>query len=373
MDPQPGAGPRNSGYDRTGRVFILVCLVAVLAIGWRIFRPFLGAIATAAILDVVFYPVYARLRRRFGDRKGPAAGVTVLLVVVCVILPFLAMLIVFTRQALQFYDFVSAKAQDGTLDQVFKLHDWDALQAWLAQHAPWLDTRALNLKSILVGAFEKISSVGVGIGSSLVANVLGTIVSFAVTLFSLFFFLIDGSRFARWLSALSPLTEEHERLLADTFIGFTKSSVLGSGLIAIAQGLLGGIAFWGVGLRGVLWGFVMTFMSLVPLVGTAAVWIPAGLVLLVLGKVGSAIFLFVYGTLVISGADNVIRLLVVKGPRRMHPLLLFFAILGGLKYIGPLGIVLGPVVLAMILTFLEFYRAEFIRVSTAPPAAGDGG
>ncbi len=357
--------PEKPHYDLTGRVFILLCLAATAFIGWKIFRPFLGAVATGAILDVVFYPVFARIARRLGGRRPLAAAITVVLVVVCVILPLAGMIIVFTRQALQFYDFVTAKAQDGTLDQVFKLHDWESIELWLREHAPWLDVQALNVKTILISVLERISALGMGIGSAVVSNVLGTVIAFAVTLFSLFFFLLDGSRFARWLSAFSPLNTAHERQLLDTFIGFTKSAVLGSGLIAICQGLLGGIAFWIVDLRAVLWGFVMMFMSLVPLVGTTVVWVPAAVILIVIGRVGAGIFLLLWGMFVISGVDNVVRLFVIKGPRRMHPLLLFFAILGGLKFAGPLGIVMGPVVLATILTFLEFYREEFVAESPA--------
>ena len=160
-------------------------------------------------------------------------------------------------------------------------------------------------------------------------------------------------------------------VVSRNFVAIIKSAVLGSGLVAIVQGLLGGLAFGIVGLPGVLWGIVMVFMSLVPVIGTALVWVPAGLVLLVEGQTGAGIFILVWGGVVISSVDNLIRMFVVKGPMRMHPLLIFFSVMGGIKLAGILGVVYGPLVLAMVQALLEIFRAEFIG-RTAPAATSDG-
>jgi predicted PurR-regulated permease PerM len=157
-----------------------------------------------------------------------------------------------------------------------------------------------------------------------------------------------------------PLDARHREIVSRTFLEIVKSSVLGSGLVAIVQGLLGGLAFWIVGLPGVLWGFIMAFMSLVPVVGTAIIWAPAGIVLLLQGQSGAGAFILVWGAVVISSADNVVRLLVVRGPVHLHPLLLFFSILGGIKISGLLGVVYGPLVLAMLQTLFGFFREEFL-------------
>jgi predicted PurR-regulated permease PerM len=357
-------------YDRMGRVFILACLAVSLWFGWKVFSSFFTAIAAAAVLDVTFYPVYRRLARALGGRRVPAAALTVLVVVLCVILPLAAIGVIFTKQALGLYALVNAKAQDGSLDQVLRLRDWDAVEGWLAAHAPWLDVQAMNLKGAFVTLLQKVSTRAVAFGTGVASNVLGTLGTFAVVLFSLFFFLLDGAAFVRWLGGLVPLSGEHKRLLTHTFVEITKSAVTGSGLVALAQGLLGGVAFWIAGLPAVLWGFVMTFTALVPVVGTALVWVPAGLILAATGRAGMGVFLLVWGAVVVSGADNVIRMFLVKGPVRMHPLLLFFSILGGIKMAGLLGVVSGPLVLAMIQTLLEIYRGEFMNGGAA--AAGEG-
>jgi predicted PurR-regulated permease PerM len=187
-----------------------------------------------------------------------------------------------------------------------------------------------------------------------------------VVLFSLFFILLDGAAFARWAWAMVPLDARHREIVSRTFLEIVKSAVLGSGLVAIVQGILGGLAFWIVGLPGVLWGFIMAFMSLVPVVGTAIIWVPAGIVLLLQGQAGAGAFILVWGAAVISSSDNVVRLLVVRGPVRLHPLLLFFSILGGIKISGLLGVVYGPLVLAMIQTLFGFFREEFLSQPASP-------
>ncbi len=375
--PQPGfcydcavvSGARiiDSQYDRTGRLFILGALGIALFFAWKIFQSFFSAIAIAAILDVVFYPLFTRLVKVCGGRRALAASVTVLVVVLSVILPLAGMGILFTKQALDLYQGLSSKAQDGSLDAILQFRDWSAVEGWLAVHAPWLDLQALNVKGVFLNFLQKVSGLGVALGTAAASNVLAAVGTFAVVLFSLFFILLDGAAFAEWAWGLAPLREEHRKIVSRTFIGIINSAVFGSGLIAVVQGVLGGLAFWMVGFPGILWGFVMAFTSLVPVVGSALVWIPAVLVLFIQRSPGAAIFLLVWGVVVISGSDNVIRLFVVKGPVRMHPLLIFFSVMGGINLAGLLGVVYGPLVLAMVQTLLEIFRGEFMGRPT--PAA----
>jgi predicted PurR-regulated permease PerM len=253
-------------YDHTGRMFILAALGVALYFAWKVFQPFFSAIAIAAVLQIVFYPLYARMQRAFGGRRMLAAALTVLLVLLCVIIPLIGMGLLFTKQALDMYQGLSERAQDGGLDALLRFRDWEAVEAWLAEHAPWLDTHALNLKDVFLKLLQKVSSYGVSLGTSAASNALAAFATFLVVLFSLFFVLLDGAAFAQWAWSLAPLTAEHRGLLSRTFIEIIRSAVLGSGLVAVAQGVLGGVAFWIVGLPGVLWGFAMAFTSLVPVV-----------------------------------------------------------------------------------------------------------
>ncbi len=355
-------------YDRTGRLFILGALAVALWFAWKVLRPFFSALAIAAVLDVVCYPLFSRLARALGGRRGLAAGVTVLAVVLAVIVPLVGVGLLFTKQALDLYQSLSERAQGGAFDTLLRFREWGAVEAWLAEHATWLDTQSLNLKGMFLNFLQKVSSYGVALGTAAASNALAAIGTFAVVLFTLFFMLLDGATFARWAWGLAPLHEQHRGIVSRTFVEIIKSAVLGSGLVALVQGLLGGLAFWIVGLPGVLWGSVMAFTSLVPVVGTAAIWVPAGLILLAQGRVGHGAFVLIWGVVVISGVDNIIRLFVVKGPVRMHPLLIFFSVLGGIKLAGLLGVVYGPLALAMVQALLEIFRGEFM---VRPAPAGD--
>jgi predicted PurR-regulated permease PerM len=347
-------------YNRMGRGFILGCLAVSIFLGWKVFRPFTTAIASAAILDVVFYPVFARLARALGGRRTLAAGLTVLLVVICVIAPLSAVGVVFTKEALQLYTKVSVMAQDGSLDDLLRYRNYDHVEQWVKVHAPWLPVQSLDLKNTFVAMLSKIGARAGEYATAAATNLLAAVGTFAVVLFSLFFFLLDGGAFGRWLTGLVPLNRRHQEQLVRTFVGITKTAVTGSGLVAVAQGVLGGLAFWAVGLQGVLWGFVMCFTSIVPVVGTALVWVPAGILLLVQGHVGPGLFILAYGAVVISGVDNLIRMFIVKGPVAMSPLLIFFSVLGGIKVAGLLGVVFGPLITALVMTLLEIYRWEFM-------------
>lgn len=355
-------------YNRTGRLFILGALGVALYFTWKVFQPFLPAIATAAVLDVVVYPLYLRLGRAFGGRRMLAAALTVLLVLLLVIIPLIGMGLLFTKQALDLYQGLTQRAQDGGLDSLLRFRDWATVEVWLAEHAPWIDTQALNLKDVFLNLLQRVSSYGVSLGTAVASNALTAVGTFLVVLFSLFFILLDGAAFARWAWSLVPLNAEHRGVLSRTFVAIIKSAVLGSGVIAVVQGILGGIAFWIVGLPGVLWGFAMAFTSLVPVVGAAIIWVPAALLLLAQGNIGSGAFVLIWGVAVISGADNVIRMFVIKGPARLHPLLIFFSVLGGIKLSGLLGVVYGPLALAMVQTLLEIFRTEFM----SRPADADG-
>ena len=239
----PATGSSTSSTIARGAYFILGALGVALFFAWKVFQPFFSAIAIAAILDIVFYPLFTRLKRAFGGRRALAAGVTVLVVVLSVILPLVGMGILFTKQALDLYQGLSVKAQDGSLDAILQFRDWSAVEGWLAAHAPWLDTQALNLKGVFLNFLQKVSGYGVAFGTAVASNVLAAVGTFAVVLFSLFFVLLDGAAFAEWAWGLAPLTDKHRGILSRTFVGIIKSAVFGSGVVGVVQGVLGGLAF----------------------------------------------------------------------------------------------------------------------------------
>ena len=198
------------------------------------------------------------------------------------------------------------------------------------------------------------------VGGATTAFIVKIIVGAAIMMISLFFFLLDGPRMIAAVKFLSPLEDQHEQELLDEFNRVSRAVVLATLLSAIAQGLLAGIGFYFAGLQSVfLLMLLTTAMALIPFVGAAAVWIPASLWLyFVDGRLGAAIVLAIYGTAIISMVDNLIKPLVLHGQSHLHPLLALLSVLGGVSALGPIGILVGPMVVVFLQTLLKILQRE---------------
>jgi len=177
-----------------------------------------------------------------------------------------------------------------------------------------------------------------------------------IMLVVLFFLLRDSAYFAEGVRWISPLSERQEDLFVERFRVVTKATVLGTLVTALVQGILSGVIFLVLGLRDpILWGALTALLSLVPVIGSASVWVPWTLYLLAVGSYGRALIFFVSQVVIVGGIDNFLRPKLIEGRVGMHTLVVFFSILGGIGYFGILGMFIGPLVFAMVIAFLEFY------------------
>jgi len=208
---------------------------------------------------------------------------------------------------------------------------------------------------------------------AVVADLFATLGTLFAMLFALFFLVRDGEAIGRELRSLLPLPPaQSERLIRGTR-DLVIASVGAGILVALAQGTIGGLAFWLLGLRApAFWGVVMAFCSLIPVVGAALVWVPAALWLLLSGSIGKAIAMAVIGALGISMTDNVLRPLLLSGSTQVNGLIIFFGLLGGVGAFGFIGLVLGPVVLVVTGNLLRmFARPDLVETSGEPEAGPD--
>ena len=187
------------------------------------------------------------------------------------------------------------------------------------------------------------------------------VLKFSIMLFSMFFFFRDGEALVRELKKLIPLAPEHEDLLLSKLKEVVYATFLGIFTTGICQGIVVGFIFYFLGIsNSILWGTATAMFSLVPVLGTATVWIPLSLYLLLSGAYLKGIILLILGVTVIGLIDNLIRPLIIEGTMEgMHLLMVLFALAGGLLLFGPSGLVVGPLVAAMLITFLEIYKIEF--------------
>jgi predicted PurR-regulated permease PerM len=336
-------------------VFLLVLAAVALYLCFLIARPFLSPFFLAVMIAVVFHPVQARVQRRIRNPNTAAMMSTILVLLVSVV-PAIGLSIVVNKEIAGLYQSVNENkaAQGGWNPLAMHAVDWALTRA-----GRYVDVSTLDLRGELVRWLKQASQPLLSWGARAVSNVVLFIADAVVTFFTLFFLFRDGGSMIDRAGALLPLSaSQGERL----FSGISNSiiaNVHGCLAVAIAQGSLAGLAFWALGLSSpILWGVVTALFSMVPVVGSAAVWGPAAILLFVTGHWIKGVLLLGWGAAVVGQADNVVRPYVISQRASMHPLLVFFALLGGVRAFGVIGLFVGPVVLSVTIIIFEMLSEQ---------------
>ena len=335
------------------RVFALI-VTAVLGYALvLIFSPFVHSMAWAAFLAFLLYPVNLQLRRRLRGRAS-AAGVLTVLAPIVILLPLSALSIEFVAQISGLLRRLQRSAAEMDIKTFSDLQQFP----WIARTNDWLQTRvgvsAEQVQSWLVSGTQDILQRAAGWSGSIFLGALSSLLAFAIMLFLLFFFLRDGDSMLARARQLIPLDEARKDRLFHRLSGVTRAIVIGTSLTALMQGVLLGIGFVIAGLPSpVVFGVLAALLSMLPVGGSAFVWIPAVLVLFFEGHWGFAIFLLAWG-LMIGAFDNVLRPLLISGRARISALAVFVGVLGGIPAFGAIGVIAGPVLLSLALALIEF-------------------
>lgn len=344
--------PESQFYPR---VFGLAAAVLLGAALLRILQPFIGAILWSLLLAFLLFPVNRALRRALGGRRGAAAILLTLGVILLLIGPATLLAVAFANQAADLFARLQTAAGQYHIarpSDLLRIPVVDRFIRWAEARAP---VSAEQLSDWLVGAAKALLQVLVSTSGVFVAEALGTLVSVIVTLFLLFFFLRDGEAMVRRAMFLIPLDAERQAHLVEHLSAVTRAVVFGSLLTALVQGTLVGIAFALAGLPSpVVFGALAAGAALVPLFGSALVWVPGAGALGFQGRWGAATFVLLWGIVVVSGADNVVRPLFISGRAQISTLPVFLGLAGGIAAFGPIGMVLGPVIVALALALLGF-------------------
>jgi len=323
---------------------VLVAFILVgIYLSWLVLSVFLVALTWAAIFGVLFQHTQTRLSARLGPNR--AAVLTTILVGVAIVAPALLLVAALAREAPQVSEYLKESSQTMPR-QLQRL--WDAIRLRSPVAIPADPTDLLTTAGQRVLAFLAPRA------GAFLADFLSTLGTLVSMLFALFFMLRDGDAISQHVRDVLPFSEhERDRLMSDTRDLIVAS--VGAGLIvAVAQGCIGSIAFWLVGIPAPLfWGVVMAFSSLLPVVGAALVWVPAAIALLFSGAIGHGVLLLVIGVFGISMADNVLRPLLLSGRTSMSGFVVFFGLLGGAAAFGFIGLVIGPIILVTTGRFLN--------------------
>jgi predicted PurR-regulated permease PerM len=353
------------------QLFAAFFFAVFLFLLWQLYlfiAPFFAPLVWAAILALAFYPFTTWLVRAFGGRRTVAAAVLVTGVTLVVILPSFFLGATLVREATGLYHRMQEAVARGEVTQLVDQVRASRLGGLQARVEPWLAQLSLDLSDLLLRATNLVSTFVVDQAGALARNVLASVMSFVLMLVALFFFFRDGEAMSARFLDLLPMERAHKEAVFARLYATTTAVVQSMVVTAVAQGALAGIGYWLIGdLRfSLLLGVLTGVASFVPVAGPALVWGGCATYLGLTGFVGRAIGLALWGTLVVSTADNLIKPLFIGGRARLPTFPLLIAILGGLQVYGFLGVFLGPVMLAILYAFVDIYREDYHAPGTMP-------
>ncbi|MCX7981732.1 MAG: AI-2E family transporter [Syntrophales bacterium] len=339
---------------KTVLFFLIVAIACILFV--YLIRPFFGPIFWAAVIAGLFFPVHKLILSKVQSRDL-AAFFTLLIVTAAIIVPFLSVGTLVVIESVDLFETLNEEAA----------YLMEKLKGWTTRLASYpilsrlsIDAQTMT-KAVIDGARGLVKLLLENV-SSLTQNTVVFIAKFFVMLYVLFFFLRDGRALQEEIKNLLPFEESKKSALFDSFARTAKATLKVTIIIGGIQGLLGAILFLLLGIKGALtWGVVMAVASIIPGVGCSIVWAPVGVVMIFTGEVVKGLIILLFGALVISSVDGLLRPLLLKQDIEMHPLMIFLTSLGGIVCFGITGFVLGPIIGALFLTVVSMYKSLYTK------------
>jgi len=353
--------------------FFIALVIAVTVALLLIIQPYFGAILWGLVAALMFEPVMERLNDRFGGRRTLAASLTLVIIIVVAVAPAILLAIFIVQEILAIYGRISSGGIDiGHIFAQFQalLPDWAVRMLQRAGLAD-LDALRQRLTGIISGSFQTVAARAFTISQS----AFGFVLTLGVMLYLAFFLLRDGQVMAARLEESIPLRPGLRRPLLDKIVTVIRATIKGSLVVAILQGLIGGVVFWFLGVGGaLLWGIAMAFFSLLPAIGTGLIWAPVAIYLLISGDIWQGVVLILCGIFVIGMVDNVVRPVLVGRDTQMPDYMVFLSTLGGIELFGFNGFVIGPVIAALFMAVWDiFAKARRQRVPADRRRVDDSG
>ncbi|NHA14661.1 AI-2E family transporter [Thioalkalivibrio sp. XN279] len=352
--------------EKLEQAAFLILLALVTGVFLWLLKPFFAPLLWACIIAVLFHPMQLWLEQRWGQRPNTTALTTLFACVVLVVIPVLLLLFSFLQQGLSVFEQIQAgELQPGKyIDQV--RNAFPVLQGLLERFDIDMSTVRDRAASAAVAASQFLARNALAVGQ----GTFGFVLKLALMLYVAYFLLRDGRKLVEQLVHAIPLGDERERLLFQKFAEVARATVKGNLLVALVQGMLGGLIFWILGLpAALLWGVVMTVLSLIPAVGAGLVWLPAAIYLYAVGDWIAATVLIAYGVLIIGLADNILRPLLVGRDTKLPDWMVLLSTLGGIAMAGINGFVVGPLIAVLFVAFWQIFSREFNPQRETPAEA----
>lgn len=341
------------------RPFLLLVLFFSFYLAYLILQPFLDTLIFAIVIASMFHPLQLRLVALYGGRPNLAALSLVFIITFAIALPIFFFATSLITQGVESINRINEWLRGGNLQMLMEDPKILAYSTWLQEKIPTLNLTTIDITGNLLQLSKNLGQFILSRGASLLGNVASLVMHFFIMMFITFYLVRDGRGMVKQARYFSPLREEQEDRILDGVRLVARSVLLGAFVTAICQGIVGGIGLSLVGIPGLFWGTVMGFSSLIPIVGTSLVWIPAALYLLLLGQWKAALFLAGWCVILVGSIDNFLRPYLMGRDGRMSPFYIFLAIIGGVQYFGLPGILYGPLILSFAMIMLYIYGVEF--------------
>lgn len=330
--------------------FIGTLVGITLLFGWML-QPYIFPVFWAAVIAALFQPVYKWILSKTGKRTSVAAGLTMGIIVLVLLIPVAGIISLIAQQAYVVYRDFGNQASFETISTTIEGYlDWPILQQVLSE---------IDIKETLSSWGSNISKFVYQFAASSGQNTARLFIQFFIMLYTLFYFLKDGKVLLLKLMHLVPLGDKYEKELYTRFVSTAKATLKGTLLIGAIQGVIGGLALIITGVpAAAFWGVIMVVLSIIPGIGAIIILLPAAVILFLSGSIWQGVVV-VIATIIASVIDNVLRGPLVGKDAQMHPLLIFFATLGGLLSFGLSGVVIGPVITAFFLSMWNIYEQKY--------------
>lgn len=343
-----------------GAKLFLIFFLCSLALLLRLFWTYVSAIVLALLVTSVLYPMYFWVKRLFRGRENSASMFMTLFVLLVLIIPVGWFIGTLSNEAFEFYNHTRSAV---SLKQIQESLENDSIWAQRIRKIGKMTGMEFTPDKL-----EKMAAlVGKKVGlflykqiSSTASNLLSLVVHFFLMMLVIYYIFRDGVRLKDYLTQLIPVPKQQLEKVIEKFREMGRAIIVGNGLSGIVQGILGGMGFFIFGLSSpFLWGTVIAFMALLPIVGSSVVFVPATAILILQGKTGVGIGFLIYNVLYSSTIEYFIKPRLIGKGMRMNPLLVFIGVIGGISLFGILGIFYGPLIITIFLTLAEIYRLEY--------------
>lgn len=351
----------NSHDDavKPGRILLLGALLLACLGSAAIFQPYLHPILIALLLSTLCQPIHERLSTLIGERPSWAAFITCVVMMFVVVVPLVLALIALLNQGAGYARVLIDWVSDGGLSNAMS---WPVVVWITSKLEAWLPAEFLSpdrLKQQVMTTATGLSSVLLSFSRQLAGGLMGMVFDLCLMVLVLFFALRDHDKLMVFLRNAVPLSRSQEDNLLEETASVTRSVLLGNVVTALLQGMAGGFAMWIAGFSGFFWGAMIAFASFIPVIGTALIWLPAAIYLIVTGDSGWGIALIVWSVVVVGSIDNIVRPMMMSGAASINGLVIFLAIIGGLQLFGLIGLLYGPLIISLALVLYRMYTQEF--------------